>query len=132
MNHDIDLTKFPKINPFYRRALNIWRAMDIRFEGTDINSIKDETICHNKRLLSSNNETFKYFSLANNHTYIPNKIRDLPVTRSITSILILHRGKISDLNRAFWRMQSEKLGKFNENCYAIMVGETCTKLQDIL
>ena len=62
--------------------------------------------------------------------YIPNKIRDLPVTQPITSILIPHREKISDLNRAFWRM-SEKLGKFTENCYSILSGDTRTKLQDI-
>ena len=101
LNHDIDLNKFPKINTFYRRAVNIWRAMNIRFEGKNINSIKEETIYHNKLLMNSNNETFKFFSLANNRTYIPNKIRDLPVTQPITSILIPHREKISDLNRAF-------------------------------
>jgi len=28
-------------------------------------------------------------------------------------------------------MQTEKLGKFTENCYSIMVGDTCTILDDI-
>ena len=75
-------------------------------------------------MMSSNNETFKYFSLANNYTYIPYKIRDLPVTQTVTSKLILHRENISDLNRAFWNMQTEKLGKFTENCHSVMVGNT--------
>ena len=83
LNHDIDLNKFPNINSFYRKALNVWRALDIRFEGANINAIKDEPIYHNKLLTNSNNETFKFFSLANNHTYIPKKMRDLPVTQTI-------------------------------------------------
>ena len=108
LNHDIELNKFPKINNFYRRAHIIWRSIGIRFEGANINSVKDEIIYYNKLMMSSNNETFKYFSLANNHTYIPFKIRDLPVTQPVTSILIPHREKISDLNRAFWKMLTEK------------------------
>ena len=130
LNHDIELSKFPKINNFYRKAIIIWRSMGITFEGTNTNSIKDEIIYYNKLLVNNDNETFKFFSLANNHSYIPMKIRDLPVTQSMTAILVPHRDRISALNRAFWRMRTNKLGKYPQNCYTIHMRDARIKLEE--
>ena len=131
LNHDIELNKFPRLNFFYRNALKIWRSMNISFEGSSINAVKDELIYYNKLLVNNNNETFKFFSLANNQPYIPKYIRDLPITCPITSISIPHRAKIAALNMAFWKMQTEKVGKFPSNCYSIADNNMIKKLEDI-
>ena len=131
LDHDIELTKFPNINYFYRNAIKIWRSMNILFEGSNINSIKNEIIYHNTLLLDNNNVTFKFFSLANTQRYIPKYIRDLPVTTSNTSISRPHREKIAAINRAFWVMRNQKLGKFAYNCYAITIGDTNKNLEEI-
>jgi hypothetical protein len=105
--------------------------MNIRFEGANINSIKNEIIYHNTLLSDNNNVTFQFFSLANTQRYIPKYIRDLPVTISNTSISRPHREKIAAINRAFWVMRNQKLGKFANNCYAITIGDIEKNLEEI-
>ena len=131
LNHDIELTKFPNITHFYRNAIKFWRSLNIRFEGANIISVKDEIIYHNKLLTDQNDATFKFFSAANTQRYIPIYIKDLPVTHPPTTIARPHREKIAGINRAFWVMRNQKLGNFENNCFTITIGDTDKVLDEI-
>ena len=131
LNHAIDLRLFRNIDPFYAKAIQFWRSSEINFEAASLQSIRNETIFHNKLVCDSNNNPFKFFNANNNQTIIPKTFRDLHVTRNLSALSNNNRSIIRDINRAYWHMYNNKLGNFSENCYIIKIGEQWEKMENV-
>ena len=131
LNHTTELRSFRNIDPFYAKAIKHWRSSGINFEAASLQSIRNYTIFHNKLLLDSNNNPFNFFNANNNQIIIPKLFKDLPVTHNLSRLSSNNRNIIRDMNRAYWHMYNNKLGKYSENSYTIQIGGQREEMDDL-
>ena len=131
LHHTIELRLFRNMESFYAKSIQYWRSANVNFEAASQRSIMNDTIFCNKLLLDRNGNTFNFFNANNNQNILPKVFKDLPVTRNLSSVSVNNRNIIININRAYWDMCNNKLGKFNKNCYTIKIGTECEKLDDL-
>ena len=127
LNHDIEINKFRGIDTFYANVIRHWISVGIVFEGATVRSIKNEIIYHNPLLVDQHNNNFKYLNALNCQSIIPKYFKDLPVSRALMSISNTNREIIRNMNRAYWNLCNNNLGKYEKNCYSINLGSEIKK-----
>ena len=131
LNHDIEINKFRGMDNFYANAIRNWRSVDIVYEGASTRSIMNEIIFYNKLLVDQSNNTFIFFNAQNNQSVLPKYFKDLPVTQTLTSISTINRATIRNMNRAYWNLCNNRLGKYENNTFTIKSGNENVTIESL-
>lgn len=127
LNHNVELSNFRNIDPFYRKAIKLWKQLGIQFQPASIRNIRYEIIYRNSLLTDNTNNTFPFFNMNNNHSLLPMCFRDLPVTHRLTAFSSNNRITISRLNMSYWNFistfNSSQQFHCTENCYTYGTNE---------
>ena len=105
LNHNTEIRKLTKVDPFYVNSIKAWKFLGVKFVCGNIRDIDNEIIFDNDLLVNRTGVSYTFFNALNNQRALPKFFKNLPVTTSLTSISNNNKNIIHQMNRSVWELR---------------------------